>query len=44
MILFWTTFQQSMLFRLIYLPTSIIGCNIAENFAESDLVSLQFDF
>ena len=39
-ILFRTTFQQSMFFQLIYLPTSIIGCNIAKNFAKSDLVSL----
>ena len=43
-ILFRITFQQPMFFQLIYLPTSIIGCNIAKNFAESNLVSLQFDF
>ena len=43
-ILFRTTFQQSMFSQLIYLPTSIIGCNIAKDFAESNLVSLQFDF
>ena len=30
-----TTYQQLCIFQLIYLPTSIIGCNIANEIREA---------